>query len=124
MTHEQIQELNNLSMAVFRSKSKWRKMVEQGVAELVVEDTTRLTSDGTETTVKTAKMHVGAKGGEVPQYTLQRYTPESVKEFMLKVIYERQLYFDAIRKVKEKEEEDLKKELQKQAVEEASGTSV
>lgn len=124
-SREVIKEMNALSKAVFGSSSKWRKMVEKGVHELIEEDTTKLTiKDGKEEkeNVKTAKMHVGSNGGELHQYTLKHYTVEEAKEFLLTVLDRRTQLQEAIKRLEEqkKAQEDLK-----QAVGEAiSGTSV
>ena len=42
-SREVIEEMNALSLETFGTKSKWKKMVEKGVAELIEEDTKKLT---------------------------------------------------------------------------------
>ena len=81
-SREVIEEMNALSLETFGTKSKWKKMVEKGVAELIEEDTKKLTmKDGKEVveTVKTPLMHVGSSGGELHQSTLRRYTSKKPK---------------------------------------------
>jgi hypothetical protein len=121
-SRETIDELNALSKAVFGTSSKWKKIIEKGVHTLYDEDTTRVNTNGTKETVKTARLHVGKNGGELPEYYLNRYTTESVKEFMLNVLVQRQRLQELLKK--QKEDEDLKKELAKQTLEESSGSSV
>ena len=117
---ETINELNALSKTVFGSSSKWRKMVEKGVRELVQEDSKRLTiKDGKEAT-ETVKTTVLYKD-HIPLNTLNRYTVESVRKFMLTVLDRRAQMQEAIKRLDEqKKAEDAAKEAARQA----SGTAV
>ena len=123
-----IDELNELSKEVFGSKSRWRKLVDRGSAEVVMEDTTRLHADGSKETVQTPVMHVGANGGEVQQQQLVRYTPESIKEKMLFMKKQRDEMFATLLKQQEDQKaakEGLKAQEQaKNMVSAASGSSL
>jgi hypothetical protein len=128
MKYQEIQELNQLSKEVFGSSSRWRKLVDRGVQELVEEDTTRLSPDGAKETVKTPKMYVGPNGGELPQSQLVRYTPETIKEKMLSLKAQREQFLEKIKK--QQEEQKAAKEAAEtarkaeEAVASASGSSV
>lgn len=117
-TRETINELNMLSKEVFGSSSKWKKMVEKGVPELITEDTSRFNEKGEKEVVKTPKMFVGPNGGELYQSSLNRYTVESVKEFMLGVLVKRKSFEESIKKQKE---ENLAKQ---EALKNATGSSL
>jgi hypothetical protein len=118
-------ELNALSKEIFGSTSKWRKMMELGVPEVVTEDTTKLKIvEGKEEkeTVKTTVMHVGPNGGELPLNRLKRYTVDEVRSFMLEV-KEKQEQIRAM--IKRIEEQKKAQENHRQAVAEAvTGSSV
>lgn len=121
---EIINELNALSKAVFGTTSKWKKMIDSGVTEPVLEDTKRLIiKDGKEEfeTVKTQKTHEGPNGAEIPLFRLKHYTVESVKQFMLSVLTIREQNRQALIKA---QEEKAKEEVRQQVSKEASGTSV
>lgn len=117
---EVVEELNNLSFQVFGVKSKWRKMLEKGVAELVEEDTKKLTvvngKESTET-VKTPVLHKD----QLHQYNLKKYSVESVREFMLMVLDRKEQVRQAIKRI---EEQKKAEEAAKKVAEEASGTAV
>ena len=121
---EQKEELDALSQAVFGSRSRWRKMVEVGVPELIQEDTTRLNRDGTSETVKTAKLYVGPNGGELPHSVLKRYTLEEAKQHMIDLKAKREAFFEMIKKQQEEAQKAKEAEEAKKAVETASGSSV
>jgi len=109
-----IDELNQLSKETFRTKSKWRKLVEIGEVVPVTEDTKRLTigEDGKENVeiVKTQVMHTGKNGGEVPTFALKRYTVDEVRAKMLELKEQHAKILEAIRKgqeQKKKQEEAI-----------------
>lgn len=123
-SREVINEMNALSKEVFGSTSKWKKMVEKGVAELIEEDTKKLTmKDGKEVveTVKTPLMHVGSSGGELHKSVLKRYTLEEAKEFMLLVKDRRAQVQAAIKRIEEQQKAEA---AAKAEAEKASGTAV
>jgi hypothetical protein len=126
-SYEVKKEMDALSQEVLGSKSRWKKMIEQGVAELVEEDTTRLTIvDGVEKkeTVRTPVMKEGPNGGEMRQFQLKRYTLEELKEKLIFLKIQKDNMLAAL----QKQQEDLRaaQELEKakKAVEVASGSSV
>jgi hypothetical protein len=121
LSRKVIEELNALSKEVFNSTSKWRKMCEKGVLTPLEEDTVRLAADGTKTTVKTPVMHVGKNDGEIPRFYLKRYTPETVREFMVGVLLKRQQFMEAIKK---QQADQKAAQATKDAVSEAAGSSV
>lgn len=125
---EQKEELDNLSLMVFGSRSKWRKMVEKGVAELQMEDTTRLNHDGTKEVVKTEKLYEGPNGGTLPHSVLKRYTPEEAKAYMLDLKAKRDNFLEMLKKQQEdaqkKKDEDRAMQETQRAVEIASGSSI
>ena len=121
---ETIEEMNELSTETFGTKSKWKKMVEKGVAELIEEDTKKLTmKDGKEVveTVKMPSMHVGINGGELHKSVLKRYTVEEAKEFMLLVKDRRAQVQAAIKRIEEQQKAEA---AAKAEAEKASGTAV
>lgn len=123
-SRETVNELNALSKEVFGSTSKWRKMMEKGVAELVEEDTKKLViKDGKEVTetVKTPKLYVGKSGGELHQHILKRYTVEEVREFMLMVKDRREQMKQAMKLAEEHRKAEA---AAKQVAERASGSSI
>lgn len=120
-----VDELNELSLSVFGAKSRWRKLVDRGSAEVVMEDTTHLHADGSKETVQTAVMHEGPNGGQVQKQELVRYTAESIKEKMLSMKKQRDEMFAAL--LKQQEEQKAAKEAKEQtknALESASGSSL
>lgn len=117
---EVIDEMNKLSTEVFGRKSKWRKMVEFGETEPVMEDTSRLTMVGKEQKVekiKTQVMHVGPNGGEVPLFRRKRYTLDEAKDKMLEIKEQLDNFRAQIAKIQETQAK-AKKDLDK-----ASGTA-
>jgi hypothetical protein len=123
-TRETINELNALSREIFGTTSKWKKMCEQGVVQLLEEDTTLLTiKDGKEVkeTVKTPVYFKGKSGeAEIEQSRLHRYTVEEVREFMLMVKDRRAQVRETIRKL---EEQKKAQEAARTVVLAATGTS-
>jgi uncharacterized small protein (DUF1192 family) len=118
-SRETAEELNKLSMEVFGSKTKWRKMVEKGVAELVEENTTKLTYvDGKEKTetIKTPVLHKD----QMTQYTLKRYTVPEVREFMLLVKERHAQLQEAIKRI---EAQKKASEATKASIDRASGSA-
>lgn len=115
------EELNALSKSVFGTTSKWRKMMELGVSEIVQEDTKKLVvKDGKEEyeTIKTPVMHKD----QLVVNRLKRYTIDEVREFMLMVKDRQEQFREAMKRV---EEEQKAKAAAKQTVaEEASGSAV
>jgi inorganic pyrophosphatase/exopolyphosphatase len=123
-SREVINEMNALSKEVFGTTSKWKKMVEKGVAELVEEDIKKLSiKDGKEVTeiVKTPKLRAGPGGGELHQSTLKRYTVEEAREFLLLVKDRRTQVQAAIKRI---EEQQKVEKAAKEEAEKASGTAV
>lgn len=118
-------ELNSLSKKIFGSTSKWRKMVEKGVWELVEEDVKKLVvKDGKETTemVKEPVYYTGKRENcEMKQHQLHRYTLEEVKEFMLTVKDRQEQVRQAIKKI---EEEQKAQKAAKLEAEKASGSAI
>jgi hypothetical protein len=112
-SRETIEELNAISKLVYGSKSRWRKLVEKGELEPVMEDTKKLHLDGSSEMIKTQVMHAGPNGGEVPKYTLVRYTPKSVKEKMLNLKAQIDGFMEMIRK--QQEEQKAKAQLAEDA---------
>jgi hypothetical protein len=121
-SRETINELNALSKSVFGSSSKWKKMIDKGVPELVEEEIKKLIfKDGKEAyeMVKIPTYFTGKFGNvEMAHYKLNRYTVESVKDFMLMVL-ERRAQVQAT--IKRLEEEQRAK---KEALDKASGSAV
>lgn len=120
-----INELNALSKEVFGSTSKWKKMIEKGVPELVEEDIKKMSLvDGKEVTetVKIPVFYTGRRGDqEIHQHTLKHYTVESVREFML-MAKDRQ---DQVRQAIKRIEAQQKAQAEAKATaEKASGTAV
>lgn len=122
---ETVNELNALSKEVFGTTSKWRKMIEKGVSELVEEEVKRLKIvDGKEVTenTKVPLFHEGPNGGELHQYTLKRYTVDTVKEFMLNVLVMRQKLREAMEKMQK--EQKAAQEAKQAVADQASGSSL
>jgi hypothetical protein len=120
-SREVTEELNKLSIAVFGTKSKWKKMIDLGVMEPVLEDTKRLVmKDGKEETQTIKTQKVDDNGIAIS--AMHHYTPETVKEFMLTVLYRRQQAEQAIKKLQE--EQKAKEDLKNAVAEAASGTAI
>jgi hypothetical protein len=124
------QELDLLSKEVFGSRTKWRRMVEQGVVEPVLEDTTRYVPDPdskngedykTEV-VKTNVTHHGPNGGELNMHTIKRYTVEEIKQYMLDRKKQTAELMALIRK--NREEQRAKEEAAKNVVADNSGSAI
>lgn len=118
-----INELNQLSKEVFGTTSKWKKMVEKGVLELVEEETKKLGKDGKEEgTVKTPKYYTGPSGeAQIAQYQLHRYTVSEVREFMLTVKDRQEQVRQAIKKIEEQQKAQAEA---KATAEKASGSAI
>jgi hypothetical protein len=120
-----IEELNELSLSVFGVKSRWRKLVDRGSTEIVMEDTTRLHADGTKENVQTPVMHEGKAGGQLQKQGIVRYTPESIKEKMLFMKKQRDEMFATLLKQQEEQKAAMQaQEEAKNAVSSASGSSL
>lgn len=117
---ETVNELNALSMAVFGTKSKWRKMIDLGVTEPVVEDIKHLTVVDGKEEVKMTKTNVLHKD-QLPLFRLKHYTVSEVREFMLTVLDRREQVRQAIQKL---ENEKKAQEAATKTVQGASGTAV
>lgn len=114
------EELNQLSKEVFGSSSKWRKMMDLGVPEVVEENTKKLVmKDGKEEyeTVKTAVLYKE----QMPLNTLRRYTVSEVRDFMLTVKDRQDQVRAAIKRI---EEQQKAQAAAKATAEKASGTAV
>ncbi len=122
---EVINELNALSKEIFGSTSKWKKMIEKGVPELVEENTKKLTMNGTKEeyeTVKTPVLYNGPSGNaEFHQHVLKRYTVDEVREFMLMVRDRREQMKLAMAQI---EAQQKAQKAAKEAAERASGSSI
>lgn len=116
-----INELNALSKQVFGSTSKWKKMIEMGVTEPLLEDTKHLTidKDGKEQTqmIKTNVLHKD----HIPLSRLKHYTVESVREFMLTILDRRKQVEDTINRLEAQKKTDA---ATKYVQETASGTAI
>jgi hypothetical protein len=90
-------------------------MVEQGVLEPVLEDTTRYIPDPESTNgedykkdvVKTQVMHYGPNGGELAKHAVKRYTVDEIKEYMLN---RKKQFEDLVANIKKSQEEQQAKE--------------
>lgn len=124
-SREVINELNALSKEVFGTTSKWKKMIEKGVPELMQEDTKKLTiKDGKQETetVKTPVLYTGPSGeAELHQHALKRYTVDEVREFMLMVLDRRQQMKLALAQLEAQQKAEA---AAKQVALKASGSSV
>jgi hypothetical protein len=121
------EELDKLSKEVFGSSSKWKKMVEDGVIEPVLEDTKRLIPDPetdgdykTET-IKTQVSHFGANGGELSKFEVKRYTVDSIKAHMLDIKARFEAFRENVKKLQE--EQKAKEEADKAAKEQLGANS-
>ena len=85
LTKDEKVELGALSREVFGSSSKWLKMIDKGVTELVTEEVTEFVpsadEDG-EGTTRQVNVPVKAKNGAL-QYRIKRHTVDSIKSNML-----------------------------------------
>lgn len=120
------EELNKLSQEVFGSSSRWKKLVDTGLREQVMEEVEEFippeTEDGEGTTRK-VKIPVKHKG--INKFETRHFDVESIKTFML----ERKKYIEEFKAMVEKikAEEKAKKEqeeLAKKVQEETSGSAV
>lgn len=125
-TRKVINELNALSKEVFGSSSRWKKIVERGVPELMTEEITEYVPDenGGEGTTRQVtrpiKRHDGAN-----QSIVKRHTVESVRELMLKRRVEIAEVMAKIQQAqKEEEEKKAAQELAKKVQEQAGGAAV
>lgn len=116
---EVVNEMNALSMAVFGTKSKWRKMIDMGVTEAVLEDTKHLTIVNGKEETKMTKTNVLHKD-QIPLSRLRHYTVADVKEFMLTVLDRRKQVQDTIKRLEAEKKADATAKL----VAGASGTAV
>jgi len=119
------EEMDKLSLEVFGVKSKWRKMVEKGVGELVEEDIKRLVIKDGKEEYETAKTVVLYKD-QLPTNTLHRYTVQECKEFMIKVKERQEQFRQAFKQFEEqqKAKQEAEKDLKNAVAEAASGSSV
>jgi hypothetical protein len=124
-SRETINELNQLSKEIFGASSKWRKMVESGVLEPVMEDIKKVNPDGTFEMTKIQAMHTSTKGGEVPKSRIVRYTPETIKAYMVERKAQKEQFIAALAKMEQdKRAANAAEAAKKAALEHASGSSV
>lgn len=120
LDRDTINELNILSVAVFGTKSKWKKMCDLGVMEPVMEETKKLTIENGEEVAKMVKAQKVDDNG-IAVSTMRHYTPETVKEFMLMVLDRRKQMQDTINRL---EAEKKAQSAAKATAQAASGTAV
>ena len=118
-----INELNALSVAVFGTKSKWKKMCDLGVMEPVMEETKKLTIENGEEVVKMVKAQKVDDNG-IAVSTMRHYTPETVKEFMLMVLDRRQQMQQTIQRLEAQKKAEALTKQAAQTVQHASGTAI
>jgi len=131
-TRQENEEMSALSLEVFGSKSKWRKVLENGETTAVLEDAAVLSKDGKtiEGTKKVQTMHIGPNGGEIPKFTVIRYTVETLKARMEEMKAERDKVMAAIAKFQEEQKAAQEKKQRDEvietfgAIDRMSGTAV
>jgi hypothetical protein len=109
-------ELDTLSKNVFGVSSRWQKLIEKGHPELVVEDKTETVppaKEGDEPTTRVVKVPVLSKTG-AKQYTIKRYTLETVKDHMLECEKQLAVIREQIKKMEEekKNQEENEKRIE------------
>lgn len=105
LNYQEKQELNKLSKEIFGSSSRWTKLVDKGYRQVITEEVTEYVpaEDGGEGTTRTVKVPVKTKSGAF-QYQYNRYTPESMKVYLLQLKSQLDEYIDAVKKQKEAQE--------------------
>lgn len=123
-TREMIEELNALSKEVLGSSSKWRKIIDRGrLVPVTVEAIETKTVEGKEVQ-ETVTKHAVYHNSKTPMYQIQRETPESIKEHLLKLKEQQEAFRKMIQQAQE--EARQKEEEKKQAIktiEENSGSA-
>lgn len=86
LTRQQREELNQLSLEVFGSSSRWKKLVENGFNRPVVEEIEEEvpTEDGKDVKIEKRTVLSTYKNG-APMSKKTHHTPESIKELMIKM---------------------------------------
>jgi hypothetical protein len=115
-------ELSALSKEVFGASSRWQKLMNDGVQELLTEEVTELVpgeKEGDEPTERKVWVPVKRSDGAL-QYSIKRYTLEEVHAYMLDLKKKFEEFQEQVRKIQEeakkkKEQEELEKALQVQA---------
>lgn len=119
-------ELDTLSKQVFGVSSKWKKLVESGVTEMITEEKTEMVpgENGAEPTEQKLQVPVKAPNGAI-QYRVKRFTVEGILEFMR----ERKKLIDQINEMNRKNREaaeakQKQEQLAKQVHADLSGSAV
>jgi hypothetical protein len=127
LSKRQRDEMNQLSKDVFGASSRWQKLVGKGYQKLITEKKKEMVpaeKEGEAPTEQEIDVAVKRADGAL-QYTNERYTTESIREYMV----ERKKQLDFIRAEIKRQQDELKaKEAQSkatdQALREASGTAI
>ena len=122
MSREIVNEMNQLSMQAYGTKSRWRKILDYGMPELVTEETTEYvpSSDGEgEGTTRQIQVPVklrSASGREMLQSTIKRPSADQVKEMMLKIIKQKEDFQEMLKNFQESQAKlKVEKEAQSEA---------
>lgn len=110
ITYQERKELNALSKEIFGSSSRWKKILDKGLPELVTHKVAKTeTIDGVETTKEVEEALLAPNTTKVRQYTQKYYTLETLTAWMKDLKQKRDEY---LAKVKKEEEERKAKEEQ------------
>lgn len=118
-------ELDTLSLEVFGTKSRWKKLLDRGYTELLTEEVTEYVpgEDGKEG--ETKKVNVPVKRNGMSVYVTKYHTVESVKETLLKLKEQKEKLQEEIRKMQEEQaKREAEKELAAQVQKEAGGNTL
>ena len=83
MTYQEREELNQLSLEVFGTSSRWKKLVEKGFQHKYNEKQKKIVPNMETRQLEEVEF-------DVPRNTLVRYTDETVKTLMLNILRDRQ----------------------------------
>jgi hypothetical protein len=106
LSHAEREELKTLSKEVYGASSRAKKLIDQGYAELLTEETTEYVpgkTEGEEGTTRTVKIPLKRKDG-AKQSVITRHTVDSIKAEML----DRKAKLDEIRAIIKKQQDEAK----------------
>lgn len=119
LTRIEREEMNSLSMAVFGKSSRWKKLIENGVAVSITEDVTEsVPSDDGVSTLETKTVNKMNSNG-TPAKEMKRHTVESIRTLMQMLkdrmdAYHAKLASDQAEKVAKEAQETLQKSVHEQ----------
>lgn len=117
------EELGTLSKEIFGSTSRWQKILDKGTLELVTETVTEEVpgENGAEPTKKETQVPVLMNGTK--QFTVKRYTLDTLKGYLLELKAKREAFLAMIKKQEEEKKAQEEKAKFEKKIQETFGGS-